>query len=45
MGLVLVVVGKVVFQAPQKIMPLFLAFAVLMFSKRFETTPDFVMTG
>ena len=37
------------FKAPQKIMQLFasefLAFAVLMFSKRFETTPDFVMTG
>ena len=36
-------------QAPHKIMQLFanvfLAFAVLMFSKRFETTPDFVMTG
>ena len=45
MGLVLVVVGKVVFQAPQKIMPLFLAFAVLMFSKRFMTTRGVMMTS
>ena len=45
MGLVFVLVGKVVFQAPQKIMPLFLAFAVLMFSKRFVTTRGVMMTG
>ena len=49
MGLVLMVVGEVGFQAAQKIMHLstkeFLAFVELIFSKRFETTLDMGTTG
>ena len=49
MGLVLVVVGEVGFEAAQKIMHLstkeFFAFVELIFSKRFETTLDMGTTG